>query len=385
MFPSTGGPDEVRPLYRLIVTGGGTGGHIYPALSIADGFARRHPSAEVLYVGTREGLEAQVVPSRGLPFQTVEVRGLVGKSPRNLIRGLSALRRGMGQARSIVRQFAPDAVVGTGGYVSGPVVWAAARLGVPALVQEQNAVPGVTNRLLALVADRVLVPHQRAAGRFPRRARTVVTGNPVRREIVEADRDLSRRALGFPPQGRLVLAVGGSRGAATLNRALLDLVRQQPERGFHLLWIAGQVHHHQIQSELQAGDLKPGGDFVTRVLPYTDQMPEALAAADLAVARAGAMTLAEITARGLPSILIPFPHATHQHQEWNARALAEAGAAVVLRNGELTGAALWRQINGLLASPENLEAMALQAGELGRPEALEAILNCIDALVAIRR
>lgn len=371
-------------IYRLVVTGGGTGGHIYPALTVAEGFSRRHPGSEVLYIGTREGLEARIVPSRGLAFRTIEVKGIVGKRPRDLVRAMALLRKGLGQARRLLEEFSPQVVLGTGGYVSGPVVWAASRMGVPTLVQEQNHYPGVTNRILSLVTDRVLVPQEQTARFFPRKGRVLATGNPVRDEVISADREASRKALGLPQEGKLVLVVGGSRGASSVNRALLELLEEGGQRCFHLMWITGESHHHQMQSQLPE-EASWGDGYATVVLPYALDMPKCLAASDLVVARAGAMTLAEITARGLPSILVPFPHAAHAHQERNAQAMVDARAASVIPDSDLTGIRLGQEIKRILGDQDVLARMSAAARKMGNPGALEAILNEIDRLLERER
>ncbi len=382
---------------RLLLTGGGTGGHIYPGLSIAARLRERRPGAEILYVGTAEGLEARLVSRSGIPFAAITARGLVGKSAWQRVGGMLAAARGLGQALAILRRFRPDVVLGTGGYASGPVAAAAVLLRIPLVIQEQNAVPGVTNRLLGRFAGLVAVAFEESRSFFPRRAPVVVTGNPVRPEVLRADRNQARARLGLPHGTSLVLVFMGSRGSATVNAALIKaLPRLAGRPGVEVLYATGESYYTRVVAELRAAGLSPwarepgdhgrgeagvrlGGNIVVR--PYIHDMVDALAAADLVVCRAGAITLAEVTARGLPALLIPSPHVTHHHQERNAEIMARHGAARVIGERGLTGEALADEIMTLLADEAKLSAMGESSRRLGRPGALDDIVERILALI----
>lgn len=374
---------------RVLLTGGGTGGHIYPALAIASELRRRVPDCELLYAGTREGLESRIVPRAGLPFVTVSARGLVRKGPRELVAGLLALARGLWQADRLVARFRPDVVVGTGGYVAAPVALAAARRGVPVLIQEQNAYPGATNRLLARWAAAVCIPFEEGRRFFPPRARIYVTGNPVRPEVLRADREEARRRLGIPPPARVVLVTGGSRGAERINGAALELAAAVAERpDTVLLWACGERYHPQVRARLAArlraaGPRAGGEKDRVRLFPYLDDMAAAYAAADLYVGRAGATTLAEVTARGLPAVLVPSPNVAHQEQDHNARVLERAGAARVIPDAELTGRRLVETVLALLADGDALRRMAAASRGLGRPGALADIVDRVLELAGM--
>jgi len=372
-------------LVRVIITGGGTGGHVYPALAIARGLQAARPDLELLYIGTARGLEADVVPRAGLPLATITVRGL---DRRRLWRNIPALVKtiqGLAEAWLQVRRFHPDAAVGTGGYVSGPVCLAAALQGIPVILHEQNAFPGVTNRLLAVLARTVCLTFPEAASRFPRRARLVTTGLPVRPEILRAERETCRRELGLQPGQLLILATGGSQGARSLNQALLPLLKEVAGRAdVSLLLVTGRRDYESYRQQVysQGIDLDKSGNITIK--PYIYNMEQALAAADLVIGRAGASFLAEVLARGLPSILVPYPHAAASHQEYNARALARQGAALVILDRELKGGRLYRALLELLGAREKLQAMAAAAASLSRPDALEAIVQVIITAVENR-
>jgi UDP-N-acetylglucosamine--N-acetylmuramyl-(pentapeptide) pyrophosphoryl-undecaprenol N-acetylglucosamine transferase len=371
----------VKPL-RFIVSGGGTGGHIYPALAIADGLKQRFPGCKVMYIGTNRGLEADIVPKAGLEFHAVRAVGLKRSlSWHNLTVPWEAWA-GYREAKRLIRGFAPRAVVGTGGYVCGPVVLAAARMKVPTLIHEQNALPGVTNRILSRVVDRVAVTFEDALAFFPRRAPARLTGLPVRAEIYSAVREKAREKFGVHQRELLVLSFGGSQGARTINRAVSQALRFLagiPK--VRLLHVTGSGQYDQFMDMLQSEGL--GGqvpDNIT-VVPYMYEMPQAMAAADLVVCRAGAATLAEITVRGLPALLVPFPYATGNHQEHNARALVSRGAAEMILDADFTGSVLVAKIKQLVEDVNGLKKMAEASRRLGKPHALDDIIDIVQEII----
>lgn len=363
---------------RVVLSGGGTGGHIYPALAIAGELRRREPEVEILYLGSREGMEAEIVPRQGLDFRGIAAAGFVGRGLGGRVAGILSLLRGFGEARRILSAFHPQAVVGTGGYASLPAGLAAVSLRLPLFLQEQNAYPGLANRLLSPFCRELFLAWEEARPFFPRRARCRVVGNPIRREVVEADRGESRASLGMEEGEFLCLIFMGSRGSLTVNRVLAEslpeLVGRHP--GLRVVWVSGRDHYGWVRRALEEkgmGGEGPGSGPVGKsrleLHPYLHDLPRYLAAADLVVCRAGALTLAEITARGVPSLLIPSPYVAHGHQEANARALARRGAAAVIREEELTPSRLGREVGELIANREKLGRMARAARELGRPEA----------------
>lgn len=361
---------------RVLIAGGGTAGHVFPALALA-----RRLSAdghEVRFAGTATGQEATLVPEAGFPFVAVEARPFVRTiSMRAALAPVVAVRS-VGRCRPIVERH--DVVVGMGGYVSVPVALAALRSRRPLVLHEQNAVPGLANRMLARAARTVALAFAEAARMLPRRARTVVTGNPVREEILavfgERDRLAKEAAeeLGLDPDRRTVVVFGGSQGALHLNRSLVDAVPLLSRRAVQLVVLAGRAHAGSVRASLGEAPSTP-----VRVIPFLERMELAYAAADLVVARAGATTVAEVSACGVPAILIPYPYATGRHQEANARALRRAGGASVLLDDELDGAVLAERIGSLLEDADALRSMGERARAWSRPEAAAALARAVRA------
>jgi len=369
---------------RVIITGGGTGGHIYPALAIAEGLRRRHPEAEILYVGTSRGMEADLVPRAGFRFTAIPVAGLKHRLTPSNIFVLWRAGQGFAASRAIMRSFAPHVVVGTGGYVCGPVILAAALSHIPTLIHEQNALPGLTNRLLSRLATKTALTFIEARRHLPARARVILTGLPVRPEILEVQRSEARASLGAGPDELVLVSFGGSLGARSINSAYRDVVRAFAGRaGFKLYHATGEKGYEAFVEDLRAAGLDPETLPNVTVAPYFHAIAGLLAAADLVICRAGASTIAELTVLGVPSILIPYPYATGDHQEHNARALERRGAAVVIRDADLSGEELVARITSLAADRERRTAMAAAARALGKPRALENLLDAIERLVPV--
>lgn len=365
---------------RIIVSGGGTGGHIYPALTIVRAIQKKIPDAEFLYVGTKDGLEADIVPKEGIPFETVNIQGFKRSlTPENLVRGARAFG-GVVKAMGIVRRFKPDVAVGTGGYVCGPILLASSLMRIPTLIQEQNVMPGVTNRLLARFVSCIAMGTKEAAEHFPKGKR-VFTGNPIREEVMRARSEDGKEMFGLDPKAKTVLVSGGSRGARSINRAMVGVLAHYAGRdGVQILHVTGKAGYDEtMQSLKEAGvDLDAAGNLF--VEPYLYNMPQALACADVAVFRAGAIGIAELTARGVPSILVPYPFAAANHQEMNARAIATAGAARMILDRELTAERLLSVLAELLSEDAKLKRMAKAAKKLGRPKAADEIASRVIRL-----
>ena len=367
---------------RFVVSGGGTGGHIYPALAIAAGLTQRFPGAEVLYIGTDKGMEAEIVPKEGIPFKGIPASGLQRKLSLGNIRALWQALRGYRQAGRILRRWRPQVVIGTGGYVSGPVVLAAAMRRIPTLIHEQNAYPGITNRLLSRVAHCVAVTFDGAESIFPKKARIKLTGLPIRPEILALERLSDGHGQDAQDKGLTILSFGGSRGARVINEAMIEVIRaygNQPR--CNLVHITGVQGYQEFRDKAVAAGINLDMLRNVAIHPYLYNITEVLAKADLVVSRAGATTLAELTALGIPSILIPYPLATENHQEHNARALEKEGAAIVILDKDLTGASLNRRVSQLIEDKVRLERMGKASKSMGKVDALKEIISCVEEII----
>jgi UDP-N-acetylglucosamine--N-acetylmuramyl-(pentapeptide) pyrophosphoryl-undecaprenol N-acetylglucosamine transferase len=365
---------------RIIFTGGGTGGHIYPALALAAAL-KETDNHSILFVGTKKGMEKDIVPQAGYQLETITVSGLERKLSLRTFRTFTQLGMGLWQAWSIIRRFRPQIVVGTGGYVSVPLVLLAAWLKIPTLIHEQNALPGAANRFLSRFAQAVAISYAGSKGYFPRAKRLIVTGNPVRKEVLQLTREEGRKTLGIAADKKVVLVFGGSRGARPINEAVMAAIPALSSSSeLVVYYITGPGDYKYVCSSLHLGiEEHRIGNIIIK--PYLHDMPAALAAADLVVARAGATTLAELTARGIPAILIPSPYVTDNHQEHNARLLEKAGAAVLIRERELKGEYLAESILNLVSDPLRLAQMAEASFSLGRRGAREELLALVRELV----
>ncbi len=365
---------------NLLLTGGGTGGHVYPALALAEAARRGDPGCRLLFVGSAAGMEASLVPGAEVPFAGLVVRPPRGKGPLRIAIALATGAVSLLQAFPVVARFRPDAIVATGGIAASPAVIAGWALRVPVVVLEGNAIPGRINRVLARLSRIVAVRSDAAAAHFPSR-RVVVTGLPVRREVYTATREEGLRAFGLDPNRRTVLVLGGSQGAARLNRAAEDAASLLGHRAdLQILHQVGRgwAGDRPDPSRGGPGQTIRGGERVDYVrLPYLAHIGPAYACADLVVSRCGATALAEITACGKPAILIPYPFAAEDHQTHNAAPLAAAGAAVMIADREVSGETLAREIAALLDTPGRLGAMAARARAFGRPDAADRVLGVV--------
>jgi len=369
-----------------VFSGGGTGGHLYPALALADALRTALPQTRVVFVGAERGIEARVLPERGEEVFLVPVVGLQRGDLWGNLRGGMALLQALFRVGGLFHRLRPDLVVVTGGYAGAPAGLLAGALHLPLVVQEQNSVPGKVTRLLARWAREIHLAFPEAVERFPPRSRKrcQVTGNPVRVPTKDSREEAARR-LGLDPARPVVLIVGGSQGAAALNDAALEGVRsmilgRMPHPGdFQILWVTGPQHVDRVRSELATVAGSPLPEWV-HLHGYLDQMPLALAVADLAVSRAGAMATSEFLAWGIPALLIPLPTAAADHQSQNARALEAAGAAEEIPEARLHPEALWARIRDLLEDSPRRNAMAKAALLRGRPE---ATAKMVESLVGI--
>ena len=355
-------------MMKVLIAAGGTGGHIYPGIAVANEIMARDPESEVLFVGTARGLEKKIVPENGFQLSLINSAGLKNVGLVGKIKGLSVLPRSFIEARRIMRQFRPHVVVGAGGYVSGPVLLMAAIMGVPTLIMDSNALPGFTNRRLAKFIDRAALTFKEALLFFGKKG--VVTGNPVRQEFFDVPAKV--RTDEFH-----ILIFGGSQGARAINNAMTDAIGQLAKYDGHLSVThqTGEADFEKIRA-LYADSTFANAD----VRPFISDIFVEFGKADLIICRAGATTCAEITAAGKAALMIPFPAAADNHQQKNAEALQNAGAARVIVQQDLSGEKLASEIEELIGSPATISEMESAAKHLGRPDAAEKTVDIIEEL-----
>jgi len=357
---------------KILIAGGGTGGHVFPGIAVAEELKASFPQVEVLFVGGKQGIEATAVPEAGFRLRTLPTAGFPRKRwwrwPWSAVVNVFGLL----QAIFIILTERPKAVLGTGGYVSGPVSVAAKLFGVPLLLQEQNSIPGLTNRWLSRLADEVHLSFLEARRYFSRRDHLKVTGNPVRSYILSGEREPALREFKLDPSRPTLFVFGGSLGAKRINGAAVEALRKLKGRfDVQCILQTGREDFDAVQAAVEKDQLP------ATVLPFVKKMHLAYAAADLVVCRAGAMTLAEIAVCGRPSILVPYPFAAHDHQRVNAANLADRGAAVVIEDSELTGERLAQEIAHLLADRTLLSRMSANARLFARPDAASRLARSL--------
>lgn len=375
--PQTGACGDARPL-RVLISGGGTGGHIFPALSIANAIEREIPGSEILFVGAENRMEMKRVPAAGYEIIGLPVAGF---DRRHLWRNFGVLLKlwkSLRLARRVVRTFKPDIAIGVGGYASGPTLKAAQRAGVPTLLQEQNSYAGVTNKLLAAKAKAICVAYPGMERFFPS-DRIVMTGNPVRKAILEPGMSQSeaKEKLGFKPDKALVLVTGGSLGAGTLNNVMLKVIANgsAAKVDFQILWQCGGAHIDRCREAV--GDQLPENVILT---DFVSDMAVAYRAADLVVARAGAGTISELELLGKPSILVPSPNVAEDHQRHNAEALAERGAADMVLDAD-AGERLWTDIQTIVENPDTLKLLSENISKLALRDSDMLIVEQVRKIV----
>ncbi|HAA90414.1 MAG: UDP-N-acetylglucosamine--N-acetylmuramyl-(pentapeptide) pyrophosphoryl-undecaprenol N-acetylglucosamine transferase [Thermoanaerobacterales bacterium 50_218] len=364
---------------RVLITGGGTGGHLYPALTVAGILRKKDPDGEILFVGSRDGLEKKVVPAQGYPFWEITTARWPRRFSLDLFSFSLALGKGYLEGLRIIRKFRPQVVFATGGYVSVPVALAAATLKVPLFLHEQNSVPGLANVFLAHWAEAVFTTFPISPKSIPAK-KLVHTGLPVREKVLKVTRDQGVRYFELDPKLPTVLVTGGSRGAQRINEVMLEvyqtITRQKtPLSRIQFIHLTGRDNYSSFCQKIGERGIEQGKIGKLIVRPYLEEMEYALAAADLVISRAGAATLSELLVRGLPSILIPYPYAAENHQHYNALFLKEKKAAVVISEKYLTPEVLLRKMEKILLNPSLREEMGSQAKKLAKPDAGEKIVE----------
>ncbi|MEG1073566.1 MAG: undecaprenyldiphospho-muramoylpentapeptide beta-N-acetylglucosaminyltransferase [Ruthenibacterium sp.] len=369
---------------RILIAAGGTAGHINPALAIASVIKAHCPDAEIHFAGRKKGMEYGLVTKAGYAFHPIEVNGIQRRlTPKNMARNVVAmyhLALAVPRANAILNEIKPNLVIGAGGYVSGPILQAAARKGIKTAIHEQNAFPGVTNKILARGADVVLAAMPDAVERLCVPEKTTVVGNPVRAEMFAQNRTAARAEIGAKDGQTVLLSFGGSLGAQRINEVIADLAQWEiANRDFLHIHATGNIEKDDFAALAAEKNIADNAKFSIR--EYIDDMPAKLAAADLVISRAGALTLAEISAVGKASILIPSPNVAENHQYYNAMQLQKLGAALVVEEKDLTGEKLIAMVDDLTKDPTELLIMGTKAKALSNPDSLEKIWKTLEPLL----
>lgn len=362
--------------YRLIISGGGTGGHIFPAVAIANEFRERHPDTDILFVGAEGRMEMTRVPEAGYKIVGLWISGLQRKLTfSNLLFPVKVIASYF-KARRIIKEFRPNAVIGTGGYASGPMMIAATRQGIPSLIQEQNSFAGLTNKQVAERATCICVAYEGMDKFFPRH-KIVITGNPVRKDIltVASKRERAIAHFGFEPGIRTLLIVGGSLGARTINESIIQGIDKLAASGFQLIWQTGKGYYDAYKARLDKHDLRR-----IRVQDFVKEMDLAYAAADVVISRAGAIAVSEICIAGKPVILVPSPNVAEDHQTKNAQALVSKDAALLVKDVDAASQLVDRALS-LMNDPDQCAVLSANILKLARPDATAAIVNEIEGMI----
>jgi len=372
---------------KILLTGGGTAGHINPAIAIGNYIKEHQPTAQFLFVGTRNGLETSLVPQNGYDIEYIDIRGFERKISLRNLKNLFKIVKSCRAVKRIIKDFAPNVIIGTGGYVSGPVLYMGAKLKIPTIIHESNAHPGLTSKILSKYSTITALAFADTDGNFSKAKRIEVVGNPIRPEILKTDRDAARRELVLDERP-LVLAFGGSLGAAAINYAVVDMLTESKEQQtdnkeampFQLLFATGKNYYQSIVNQLKLRNIDIENSCDIRVVEYIYDMNVALAAADLVICRSGAATVSELCACGKASILIPSPNVTANHQEYNARAVESVGGGIVILERDLTGGKLMSEVNNML-DERMFENYGESAKKIGITDATEKMYELVKELV----
>jgi len=372
-------------LLRVLFTGGGTAGHINPALAIANYIKSETPDSSILYVGKKGAMEETLVQKAGFDFEGIEISGFSRKTSltglKDNLLTIKRLLKAIVKSKKILKNFKPDFCIGTGGYVSGPILWQAARMNIPIFIHEQNAFPGITTKLLSKKAKCVFLGMQDARKYLSKKCKTKYVGNPVRKDIVTAVKSTSRKVLGLDEKKPLILSFGGSLGAEKINKVILDLILESAKKNeVQHIHAYGRYGKWFIKNLEENGvNLKDHPNFYIK--EYLENMPLCLASADLVICRSGAISLSELAVQGKPAILIPSPNVTANHQYFNAKSLAERGAAVLLEEKNLTSESLIKVVKELLQDEKKLKTLKENISKLAIVDSSKEIFKIIKSEV----
>ena len=359
---------------KVMISGGGTGGHIYPALALINYLQKQDENLEVLYIGTEKGLERQIVTSKGIAFKTLELQGFKRSLSLDNFKTISLFMKAIKKARTYIQEFQPDIVIGTGGYVCSALVYAASKENIPTIIHEQNSVAGLTNKFLSKFVDKVAICFEEVASQFPAK-KVVLTGNPRGQEVLETVKDEQvLTQYGLDSKKKTVLIFGGSRGAYTFNQAFEQAITKLADKPYQVIYVSGKTYYDELMTKINHIP-----DNVV-IKPYIEDMPNILSAVDGVLVRSGATTIAEITALGVPAILVPSPNVTNDHQTKNAQAIVNAQAGLLIQDSDLI-LNLEQALDDLLLDDNKLEQMRQNAAQLGIKDANVRLFKLIQELI----
>ena len=371
---------------KVVIAAAGTGGHINPGIALANKIMEKEPSSEIIFIGTSRGLETDLVPRAGYKLECINSYGINRKINIDNIKRLFKTIKSISEAKKILKKFKPDVVIGTGGYICVSVGMAAKKLKIPVILHESNAFPGVAVKLLSKDAAKILVGFKEAEARLPKAKKVVVTGNPtkIKRSYMSIEEKKNKiRELGLNSELPIVLVFGGSQGAVSINKALIGIIENKMNENYQIIWAAGTSNYETVKQQLKDNQIDINNIKNTKILPYIYNMQEVMQISDLVVCRSGAMTITEIALLGKPAIFIPFPFATENHQEYNAKVLQNAGSAQIILDKNLTHTVLNNKINNMIKDKEKLTQMGEKALSVAKENVEEKIYEEIKMSINV--
>lgn len=369
---------------KVIIAAAQTGGHINPGIAIANKIKKENKNARIMFIGTSRGLENDLVPRAGYDLKTIEAHGINRKISIENIKNMFKTLKGLNEAKKIVKEFKPDIVIGTGGFICGPVLMAAKKYKIPTMVHESNAFPGVATKLLSKKVDTVLVGFEDAKSRLPNAKKVVVTGTPTKIKKVNLSKSQKEKMideLKLDKELPIVLVFGGSQGAKSINSTLIDIIKNKTNTNYQIIWASGPKQYDVIKDNLKELKIDINKIKNVKIIPYIYNMEEMMNLADIIISRSGAMTITEIAITGKPAIFIPFPFATENHQEYNARVLVNQGAAKIILDKDLNSDILSSTLNEMLKDKNKLAEMSKNANKVAISDVEGKIYNEIEKLV----
>lgn len=369
---------------RAIIAAAGTGGHINPGIAIANKIMEQEPSSEIIFIGTGRGLEKDLVPRAGFKLKTIDAHGIERKLTIQNVKNLYATYKSIKAAKNIIEEFKPDVLIGTGGYICVPTVLAAKKMGIPVVLHESNAYPGVAVKIFKNKADKILVGFKEAKERLDNKENVVVTGNPIklkRKNFTALEKRKIIHEIGLNDEKPIVLVFGGSQGAQSINRSFIEIIVNKKNKNYQIMWAAGPEQYDKIKNKLKEVNIDIDKIENAKIVPYIYNMEEVMNTADLVVCRSGAMTITEISVVGKPAIFIPFPFATENHQEYNARVLEKVGAAKIILDKDLNSEILGNTINRMVKDKDELKQMGENASRVAMPEVENRIYEEIRSII----